>query len=220
MSAKNSLLKNSLVSALVRECCSLYLLVTGKTTRIEILGRNNYLDLEKQGKNFIFAVWHCRQVFPIFAAKHKNICALVSQSGDGEIIAGILRKFGFGVVRGSTSKGGPQALMGLIEKAQQGLSTVLTPDGPRGPRKNVQPGIIYLAQRTGLPIIPVSCAVSNKIVFNSWDKFQLPLPFGRAALIYGAPIFITQNDAVEVKSAELEASLNEITGRAEQIVAG
>ncbi|MCG2725180.1 MAG: lysophospholipid acyltransferase family protein [Elusimicrobia bacterium] len=147
-----------------------------------------------------------------------NICALVSKSGDGEYLARMLNNLGFRTVRGSTSSGATRSLLKLIIYAKKGLSIAITPDGPKGPRHKIQNGVIFLAQKTGLPVIPMGSALSKKIIFNSWDKFQLPLPFSRAALVYDKPFFVSPSDNLNNKAKELENILNKITLQAKEII--
>lgn len=130
----------------------------------------------------------------------RKLAALVSASKDGALLAAILGRFGVEQVRGSSSRRGPQALLELTTHAQMGYDLALTPDGPRGPRYVVQPGVIALAQVTGLPIIPVTCNTRAKICLKSWDRFQIPLPFSRCELILNEPIWVRR----EADSAERE----------------
>jgi lysophospholipid acyltransferase (LPLAT)-like uncharacterized protein len=135
-------------------------------------------------------------------------------------MARILKRFGFTFVRGSTTSGGLMALRGLIKAARDGYSIAITPDGPRGPIFKVQPGIVYLAQKAGVPIIPVACALSRKKILRSWDRYQFPLPFGRIEAVYGQPFQVAGNGDVAAKTAELEGILNELTREAETLLAG
>jgi hypothetical protein len=135
-------------------------------------------------------------------------------------MARILKRFGFTFVRGSTTSGGLMALRGLIKAARDGYSVAITPDGPKGPIFKVQPGIVYLAQKAGVPVIPVACALSRKKILRSWDRYQFPLPFGRIQAVYGEPFPIAGADDVAAKSAELETILNKLTEEAETLLAG
>ncbi|MCX5783083.1 MAG: lysophospholipid acyltransferase family protein [Elusimicrobia bacterium] len=195
-----------------------FLYLVGKTAKIIRQGEPSADRLENGGGNFIYAIWHSQQVFLTYTHRFRKACALVSLSQDGEYMALLLKYFGIEVVRGSTSKGGTQAILRLIEKAEEGFHPVITPDGPRGPRQMVGQGIVFLAQKTGLPVIPVACGVRRKIVFNSWDRFQLPLPFARAAVVYGKPIYVKPDDDGVKKALEIELELNRATATAEKLV--
>ncbi len=141
----------------------------------------------------------------------RKLAALVSASKDGALLAAVLGKFGVAQVRGSSSRRGPQALLELTSHGQMGYDLALTPDGPKGPRYVVQPGVISLAQVTGFPIIAVTCNTYRKISLKSWDGFQIPLPFSRCELILNEPIFVPKEagaDRKEELRRELEDSLN------------
>ena len=192
--------------------------MAGHTAKIKVKNRDtvdDYLNSEKKG---IFAVWHSQLALTIFHHRNMNIYGLVSRSADGEYLAGIMNNLGFKTVRGSTSSGASRSLLKLIVYGRKGFSLALTPDGPKGPPHKVQNGIIFLAQKTALPIIPMGSSLSKKIVFNSWDKFQFPLPFSKAAVVYGKPFFVSQEDDLNVKAEELENILNEITLQAKNLI--
>ena len=121
-------------------------------------------------------------------------------------------------MRGSTTRGGYSALRGLMDISQAGYNPAITPDGPRGPIYKAHSGIIYLAQKTQLPIIPAGVASSHKFSVNSWDKFQIPLPFGKCAIIYGRPLWVGEDDSIEECRIKLTEYLNEATAEAVKAV--
>ena len=160
------------------------------TTRIESVGFENVRQLVSSRK-FIFAIWHSRILLVSYLYKDTDASILVSQSGDGEIIARILQKQGHETIRGSTKKGGLRALAGLIKRLREREKFgVMIPDGPQGPRFKVQPGIIILAKKTGNPILPISYSAGKIKVFSSWDRFILPHPFTTCRVVYGVPIYV------------------------------
>lgn len=150
------------------------------------------------GKSFILALWH-DELFPaIFAPKrigNFSLITMASQSSDGEFISVVLKRLGYEVARGSSSRGGQKALLHIAHVMQKKkICPAITVDGPRGPRHQVKDGAIFLAQRTNVPIIPMRCYVSWKKVFSkSWDKFQLPLPFSKVKVIFGEPIYVPRD---------------------------
>ena len=150
----------------------------------------------------------------LYSHRGMGISVLVSKSADGEYMARVLRKFGHNTVRGSTSRGASQSLMELIERAAAGFPVAITPDGPKGPKGKAQQGVIYLAQKTGMKILPAGVGLSHKITFNSWDNFELPLPFGKAAIVYGNPISVSGTDSIPAKTDELERVLNSLGAEA------
>ena len=137
----------------------------GKSMSFKSYGFEPVDQLYQEGRNIILAFWHGQQLMiPLgYRGPHPEI--LISQHRDGEIIYRIIKRFGFGAVRGSTTKGGHRALRQLIRLGRQGVDLVITPDGPKGPRHCVQPGIVALAKFTGLPIIPLAFACSKKNSF-------------------------------------------------------
>ncbi|MBO5012118.1 MAG: lysophospholipid acyltransferase family protein [Elusimicrobiaceae bacterium] len=195
-----------------------YTVFLGWTTRIYWFKSEEGERLEKEGKGVIYAVWHNQQLFLLYPYKGQKIAPLISQSSDGEYIARCLPKFGMLAVRGSSSRGGARALIHLMHAARDGYSPMLTPDGPRGPIYKVQSGILFLAKKTGLPIIPVGTALSHKIKVGSWDKMRVPLPFGKTALTYGKTVRVKDDADMERAAKELEEQLNWATDQSEMFV--
>jgi len=164
----------------------------------------------------IFALWHnrlclCMKVYEGFIrpfCEHDRLAALISASKDGALLSTILQNFGVQAVRGSSSRRGGQALLELTSWAGRGYNLAVTPDGPRGPRYIVQEGVIALAQVTGLPIVPYSCQLGWKIRVNSWDRFQIPLPFSHCEMTFGDPIRVPR-DATGAQRDELREQLSD-----------
>jgi lysophospholipid acyltransferase (LPLAT)-like uncharacterized protein len=204
------LYQNSLPHSVLSLLAWLYIQLVGKTSRINVTGSNS------QPGAAVYALWHRQEVLFIYLHRAQKVCGLVSKSKDGEYMARILKRFGFTFVRGSTSSGSLMALRGLIKAARDGYSVAITPDGPKGPIFKAQPGIVYLAQKAGVPVIPVACALSRKKILRSWDKYQFPLPFGRIEAVYGQPMRVAETDDVAAKSLELENALNALTEEAEK----
>jgi len=170
-------------------------------------------------RKFIAGVWHSRILAFSFLYKGWNAAVLVSQAKDGEIIARILQKQGFDPVRGSTTRGGLRALTVLIKRLKSGQPAVIIPDGPQGPRYRVQPGIITLAQKTGIPILPMTYSAKHAKIFASWDRFVLPRPFSQCHVIYGKPVYVP-HDADKENQEQcrlvLEKELCRITEQADR----
>ncbi len=200
----------------------IYLILIGLTKKIHYKFSENYKKLKAEEKPCIYAFWHNQQAFVLYLTskfeKGRKICCLVSLSKDGEYIARTAHKFGVKAMRGSTSKGGFSALRGLIDIADADYSLAITPDGPRGPVYTIQPGIIYLAKKTGLPIVPVACKITNKISARSWDRFQVPLPFGSSAYLYGEPVYISEDKDIKQARIELKDALNQLNQQADEII--
>ena len=157
----------------------------------------------------IYCLWHNRLALSMcvwrnYVRRHspKNgLVALISASKDGALLACTLERFGVHPVRGSSSRRGPQALLELTSWLERGYNLAITPDGPRGPRYVVQQGVMALAQLTGAPIVPVVYQASSKFAFNSWDRFQVPLPFSNCKVTLGEVVRVPR----EVTEAEREA---------------
>ena len=196
-----------------------YVTFVGLTTRLTTVRGEIPAGLKARDRRFIYAFWHQRQVFFTWAHRGVGAAVLVSRSKDGEMIAETMRLSRIGAVRGSSSRGGAAAVRQLMEVLQSGLDIGITPDGPKGPAREVKEGVLFLAQKLGAPIVPISNAVSNKLeIKKAWDRFQVPLPFGRAAVAYGEPIEVGPDDDVAAKAAELKAALDRITAEAEALV--
>jgi lysophospholipid acyltransferase (LPLAT)-like uncharacterized protein len=168
-----------------------YLLqVWARTLRYEIDDRANFFGKPITG-NYIAALWHNRLLLISFVLKKffpdRPGAGLISASRDGDLIADATQRFGFDVVRGSSSRMGASALLELSEILASGRDVLLTPDGPRGPVYELGQGIIFLAQKTGAPVVPVNMEYSSCWRVKSWDRFIIPRPFAKVRFILGQP---------------------------------
>lgn len=197
-----------------------FISLTGWTSRIRTVGGEHRAKLKKSGSGWIYAFWHQRQVLMTYTHRGDGAHILVSRSKDGEVIARVMELSGINAVRGSSSKGAAAATRELMDLAKAGRVIGFTPDGPRGPAREVKPGVLYLARESGLPILPLASATSRRVELRrAWDRFQIPLPFGRAAVVYAPPIRVAPEDDLEAKAAELKATLDRITAEADRLVA-
>ena len=189
----------------------LYLRFTQLSSRIVIDGRHFVEQAEVSNSDapgFIFAFWHNRQIIlPIVLPKDKIHC-LISASKDGAYAAAIARLFGKKSIRGSSSRGGFEAMKEMMRVLKAGDNIAITPDGPRGPVGEVNPGIVQMAQAMGVSIVPVAFDSTKKKVFSSWDKFILPYPFSKIAIVFGRPIEIAVNESIESGSEKVRIALN------------
>jgi len=189
-----------------------------QTTRIEIIGFEKVAAIIA-GRRFIFAFWHSRILLISYLYQGWNAAVLVSQSQDGEFIARVVQRQGHEPIRGSTTRGGLRALSQMIKSLKEkNRPAGIIPDGPQGPRFKVQPGIIMLAKKTGFPIVPVTYSASRVKVFNSWDRFILPIPFAQCRIVYGDPVRVPANaDSATTSdcSRQLELELCRITSEAD-----
>lgn len=173
------------------------LLINALFMTIRMRWFNDAFVFEHQRKNkpLIFAFWHNRLLYMPYASKYRlkkhKLVALTSRSKDGRLIGNIIRSYDLVAVHGSTTRGGSEALRELIRYAkEQQYDCAITPDGPRGPKYIVQPGIVSLAQATELDIVPVSYDFRHKIRLKSWDGFYIPLPFTWGVFLFGDPLKI------------------------------
>ncbi|MBI5211714.1 MAG: DUF374 domain-containing protein [Elusimicrobia bacterium] len=196
-----------------------YMTFVGWTTRWRVLAGEHRAGLRRRGQRCLLAFWHQRQVFFTYTHRGAGAKVLVSRSRDGEIIARVMELSGIQTARGSSSRGFTAALKEMVRTVSEGLDIGITPDGPKGPAREVKDGAVFLAQKLGIPILPITNSLTNKLVFGrSWDKFQLPLPFGRGIVRYGAPIVVGPSDDVAAKAAEVKAALDAITEAADREV--
>ncbi len=206
-----SLLFKKLILSFGPWICWLYIQTVGITSRIRCVGHAERDRLKREGKPFLYAFWHGRQFFLAYLGKEENLRVLISKSRDGEMIARTVARFGIEAVRGSSSKGGASALAQMLKTLQSQTKLGITPDGPRGPDREVHPGVLHLSQKTGYPIIPVSFDARRKKVFKSWDSFILPYPLNDIVVTFGAPVFIAESDSLELAGKKLKQALDETT---------
>jgi lysophospholipid acyltransferase (LPLAT)-like uncharacterized protein len=162
----------------------------------------------------VIAFWHGRLLYMLRLYQGQRATVLVSRSQDGEFVSRVIERFGIQPTRGSTSRGSVQGLLALVKQVRCGYIAGVTPDGPRGPRYHVQPGIVTIAQKTGAAILPVTYNASWKKVLGTWDSFLVPLPFSRVVVVYGEPIYVPPHASagtLQAKRCEVETSLRRIT---------
>lgn len=210
---------DSLLRALVPYLAFAYSALLRLTTRVTTVRGDIRARLRAEDRRFIYAFWHQRQVFFTVTHRGDKVAVLISRSKDGEMIAETIRLCGVASVRGSSSRGASQAVRALMETLRSGLDLGITPDGPKGPPRQVKEGALFLAQKLGAPILPVTNAQSNRLVLaRAWDHFHVPLPFGRGVVVYGEPILVGPDDDLKAKAAELKARLDAITQEADELV--
>jgi lysophospholipid acyltransferase (LPLAT)-like uncharacterized protein len=192
----------------------------GRTLRWEVNGWEHWGAARQRGKGLIYTFWH-REIFPgTWFWRKRGIVVMTSRNFDGEYIARIIERHGYGAVRGSSSRGAVTALAELIRCHQQGLDTAFAIDGPRGPRFVAKPGAVMVARSTGAAILCFHFALRNAFVFRkSWDQFQIPYPFSRAA-IFIAPAITVSADADKAEQdrtlREVQAALDGARGQGER----
>ncbi|MFN0150754.1 MAG: glycosyltransferase N-terminal domain-containing protein [bacterium] len=191
-----------------------------RTLRVSFAGGASLDRARATGTPVLFAVWHGRVIPFVATHRARGIVGLVSEHRDGEYIARVLGPLGFGVVRGSTTRGAARALFDMAQRAREGRDLALTPDGPRGPRRAVRPGVVALARRAGTPIVPVGVA-SGGFVFPTWDRFVFPWPFSRVAVVYADPFLPSGSDVESADGSheEIAMRIERATEEADRMIA-
>lgn len=187
--------------------------IVTRSLRLEVIGRDRYLAMRQEGKGCILAFWH--ESFFVLPEIHRgeNVHVMVSKHADGEMIHRVLVRFGNSTVRGSSTSGGREALEGLVGRGHDGFCVAITPDGPRGPRRVLKPGVVAIAQRTGLPIVLMANDARRAWTLGSWDRFRVPRPWSEARVKYGEPIQVPpdlDDDAFEAMRKRVEDELNRL----------
>ena len=171
-----------------------------RTLRYEIDDRAGVIG-KPTDQNYIGALWHNRLlIFPFVLRRffsNRRGAALISASRDGDLLADAIRRFGFDIVRGSSSRLGASAILQLTDVLASGRDVVITPDGPRGPAYELGPGIIFLAQKSGAAVVPINMEYSSCWRLKSWDRFVLPRPFAKICVIVGQPHRVRSTNTVD-----------------------
>ena len=184
------------------------------TLKIESINEDPMESLRTQGCPLVYAFWHGRHFLLVHYMGHRDISVVVSSSHDGSLIANILLKSGFGVVRGSSHRNPVRALVEAVRQMKQGKHIAFTVDGPKGPAHQVKPGAVYLAKRMNAYMVPVSVGFSRYWTLKSWDRYRIPKPFARAKIIFGKPYRLSEDiseNAIQQACVELAEKIDTIT---------
>ena len=190
--------------------------LVGLTLRWQVEGWDNLHSIHAAGKRVIYTFWHGRIFMATYFFRDRGIVVMTSQNRDGEYIARVIRRFGYGAARGSSSRGAKGALVEMVRELRGKKDVAFTIDGPRGPRYVAKPGAVWIASKTGDGILPFHMSPEKSWVFRSWDQFHFPKPFSRVLAILGTPIYVKQNPAeVDLTAAQesLQRSLDEMLRR-------
>jgi lysophospholipid acyltransferase (LPLAT)-like uncharacterized protein len=177
-----------------------------KTWRAQSSGLENLEAARGPGGGHFITLWHGSMLVPMAHHRNRGWKVLVSQAGDGELVTRILNSFGYGVIRGSSSRGGARALREMLAVLEAGSVLIITPDGPRGPMHGMSPGLVWMARATGYAVVPGGFIADRAWHMKSWDRFTIPKPFARVAFVFGKPIWIAR----EATTAELDAASRQI----------
>lgn len=193
----------------------------GLSLRLKVLNFEQVLERARQGKGAVLVTWHGRSFIPANVFRGRGFWAIISLSRDGEIQNHIFRRFGFRIIRGSTGRGGIRAALEAARRVAEGGILAFTPDGPRGPNRQVQPGALFIAQKAKCPIIPAGVAAYPRKLLPTWDRYMIPLPFARGVFIFGEPIDVPEDlseQQFEQLRQKVEQAINTLEELAEQMV--
>ncbi len=226
------IMAHSATQAAVAGIAALYVRLVDVTTRWDWRGFEAADRLAAARRGCIVCFWHgrllmmpqCRRglfrQLPV-PPPRVSYAAMISAHRDGQLIARCLARLGVDTIVGSSSRGGLHAMLDSLARLADGSILVIAPDGPRGPRMRAAAGPIHIARRAGVPILPAAVSVSRRRLLSSWDRFQLPLPFGRGVFLLGEPLNIRSEvdpQAVEAARLELERRLNLLTAEADRLM--
>ncbi len=201
--------RRRLGTSLVGWCAPLLLRLLACTWRVQRHGQAGRETLNTAGP-WIVALWHGRMLVPMPLSEHRGrkIGILVSPSDDGALVQKALARFGYTVIRGSSSRSGARAMREMATALQNGRPVVVTPDGPRGPRHAMNVGVAWLARETQAPILSCAIAVDRAWRLRSWDRFTIPKPFARIFIRYGDPVRVAA-DADELALEQVASAIQQ-----------
>ena len=214
-----STIRGTRASALAGTLIGMLMKTLGATLRLTIRDESGIGNGQPVFPPCIYLLWHSRFLIVPYAWQkltrgQRKAVVLTSASKDGDMVARSMAAFGLGAVRGSSSRRGVAALVGLKRALQEGNDICLTPDGPKGPRYQLQPGVLALAQATGAPVVPVHIRFHSAWRLRTWDRFVIPKPFSRVEVTFAEPIDVAAQLAGSTQDAvrsDLEALLVEGT---------
>jgi lysophospholipid acyltransferase (LPLAT)-like uncharacterized protein len=191
----------------------------GLTARFEVIDWENHEKAEANGGLPIYVFWHDRIFLTTYWWRNRRIVVMTSRSFDGEYIARFIQRFGYGAVRGSSTRGGVGAVVEMARLMRAGCTTAFTIDGPKGPPHVAKMGAVLLAKKSGHPIVPVTMALAKYWTAPSWDNFQIPKPFTRARVYVAPPIYVASDadeQTLNSKRDELQNVLDDLTKRSDE----
>jgi len=190
----------------------------GATVRWEVEGWQHHKDILDSGHRVIYTFWHGCILLATYFWRNRGIVVMTSRNRDGEYIARVIRRFGYGAARGSSSRGGRKALVEMIHELRNHRDVAFTIDGPRGPRYIAKPGAVWIASKSKGAVFPFHITPQHKWVLRSWDLFQIPKPFTRVIVLMAPPIYVREDaGAAELEEAQqrLQTSLDALRERGE-----
>jgi lysophospholipid acyltransferase (LPLAT)-like uncharacterized protein len=187
------------------------LLALARTWRFRVVNGDAIRALRERERAVIFSLWHGQLLPLLWFHRHQGVKILISEHRDGEVVARTAQSLGYGLIRGSTTRGANRALISLVRELEAGTEVAITPDGPRGPARTFAPGALVAAQRTQSYIIPVGVSASRSWRLKSWDRFMIPKPFARVTIAYAEPSKVIAESArlATAQAAQFERLMGE-----------
>ena len=196
----------------------LFVAVWRATLRIRIVGEERQGEIMALGRPVLHASWHQRMVLGIFRFPFRGVVTMASRSKDGDVIAAFLLFWGFRAVRGSSSRGGSEALSEMIDVLKGTTRwAALTPDGPRGPARRSKPGLHRLALALDAPVLPVGTSSTRPRFLRSWDRYLLPLPFSRNVVVFGEPVKPAPGESADAFLSRVDEAIDRMTAEADRL---
>ena len=190
----------------------------GMTWRIRLVNTEPLTALRKTKQGFIFSLWHGQLLPLLWQHRGEGVFVLISEHRDGELVARAAASLGFGLIRGSSTRGADRALIAIIRQLQAGNEVAITPDGPKGPTQKFAPGALVAAQRAGSFIVPLGVTADRAWRLTSWDRFMIPKPFARVTIAYGDPTKVVASSPR--KAAEESPRFEALMGDAGRMAGG
>jgi lysophospholipid acyltransferase (LPLAT)-like uncharacterized protein len=163
--------------------------------RYDLVHEQRWRPLYEARRPHVFLLWHEVLLPLLWHHRHQGVALVVSDARDGQYLVDLATTLGYAAVRGSSSKNGARALLGAVRQLQAGRAVAFTPDGPRGPRRELKPGVVAAAQRGGAMIVPIHAEADRAWRLHSWDRFMIPKPLARIRITYGRPFDVADGEA-------------------------
>jgi lysophospholipid acyltransferase (LPLAT)-like uncharacterized protein len=186
--------------------------VLASSWRIRTVHEERWRELYRAGRPHVFLLWHEALLPLLWQHRGQGIAIVVSEAREGRYLSDFAASMGYRALHGSSTRGGARALLGAVRELQAGHPVAFTPDGPRGPRRELKPGVVVAAQRGGAPIVPLHAEADRAWRLHSWDRFMIPKPVSRVWITYGRPFQVAPGDAGFAEGLERAAAgLDEVS---------
>lgn len=187
--------------------------ILASSWRIQVVHEERWREVYEAKRPHVFLLWHEALLPLLWQHRNQGVAIVVSEARDGQYLSDLAAGLGYGAVRGSSTRGGARALLGAVRELQAGGSVAFTPDGPRGPRRELKPGVVAAAQRGGGVIVPIHAEADRAWRLHSWDRFMIPKPFARVRITYGRPFEVGKGELGLAEGlARAAQGLDEVSG--------